>query len=210
MNKFFITGIGTDVGKTVCSAIITKALNADYWKPIQAGDLENSDSIKVKNLLGTGYAGKIHKEAFKLTQPMSPHAAAKIDGLDINILDIKLPETNNSLIVEGAGGLLVPINSTQTVADLIYHLNIPTIVVSRNYLGSINHTLLTVEALKNRSIPIAGILFNGPENLETQTIILKQTNLISFGRIDQTNKLDEDFINKSAKNLLATLNKIIS
>lgn len=146
MNKIFkyvITGIGTDVGKTVVSSILAEALKASYWKPIQAGDLDNSDSIKVNRFTDSV---RVLEEVFRLSEPMSPHAAAEIDGVEITKDDLSLPEVEGNLIVEGAGGIMVPVNSKGlTFADLIEHWNLPTIVVSRHYLGSINHTLMTVE-----------------------------------------------------------------
>src|SRR5690606_25021706 len=116
--KLFITGISTDVGKTITSAIITEALEADYWKPIQAGDLDNSDSHKIQAYLSNSKS-KIHPNSYALQTPASPHLAAAIDGLTIDIHKIEEPETQNHLVVEGAGGLFVPLNDTQTIADLI-------------------------------------------------------------------------------------------
>ncbi|MEH6405961.1 MAG: AAA family ATPase, partial [Leeuwenhoekiella sp.] len=115
---FFITGISTEVGKTVASAIITEALEADYWKPIQAGDLDHTDTHKVQKLV-SNQKTKFHPSAFNLNTPMSPHAAAEIDGVHIASAEIKVPETTNHLVIEGAGGLLVPISDTETILDLI-------------------------------------------------------------------------------------------
>ncbi len=120
MRKIFVTGIGTDVGKTVVSAILTEALEADYWKPVQAGDLDNSDSIKIGNLISNNQT-VIHSEGIKLTSPMSPHAAAEIDSIEIKLSDFKFPKTENNLIVEGAGGLMVPLNDKDLIA--IHFLN---------------------------------------------------------------------------------------
>ncbi|MGL5112516.1 MAG: dethiobiotin synthase, partial [Flavobacterium sp.] len=145
--KLFITGIGTDVGKTVVAAIITQALEADYWKPIQAGDLDHSDSHKVK-----GYVSNpktvFHPNSYALQTPASPHYAAELDEITIDVAQIKEPVTDNHLVIEGAGGILVPLNATDTIADLIQP-DYKVMVVSRHYLGSINHTLLTIEALQN-------------------------------------------------------------
>ena len=155
--KFVITGIGTDVGKTVVSSILAEALKASYWKPVQAGDLDNSDSIKV-----AAYTENVSvlEEGFRLSQPMSPHAAAKIDGVSIELEDLKVPEVSGNLIIEGAGGLMVPLNSKGlTYIDVFENWQLPTIVVSRHYLGSINHTLLTIEVLNSRGIEIEGIVF---------------------------------------------------
>jgi len=152
----FVTGIGTDVGKTLAAAIVTKALEADYWKPIQAGDLDHSDSHKIQTLVGSNI--KILSNAYALHTPASPHLAAKIDGISIQLSNIITPKTKKNLVIEGAGGVFVPLNATDCVIDLIQP-DYKVIVVSRHYLGSINHTLLTIEALKNRNIPVAGIIF---------------------------------------------------
>ena len=180
--KIFITGIGTDVGKTIASAIITEALEADYWKPVQAGDLHNSDTHKIKKYISNS---KTHffENAYALNTPASPHLAAKLDGVTIDLKKIKEPKTKNNLVVEGAGGVFVPLNETDCVIDLIQP-DYKVIVVSRHYLGSINHTLLTIEALKNRKLNVAGIVFNGDENTASESIILKKTGLKIIGRID--------------------------
>jgi len=190
--KFVVTGIGTDVGKTIVSSIIAESLGATYWKPIQAGDLDNSDSIKVNRYTDNV---KILPEGFKLTEPMSPHAAAEIDNITIHIEDLKLPEVEGDLIVEGAGGLMVPINNDGlTYADAIESWKLPAIVVSRHYLGSINHTLMTIEILKNRGVIIAGIVFVGDENKATEDIILKSTEVRFLARIPITKDLNRKFI----------------
>ena len=200
MKKYFITGIGTDVGKTIAASIITEALEADYWKPIQAGDLEASDTLKVKALV-ENESTFFHREAYRLNHPMSPHAAAERDGVEINLQGIKLPKTQNHLVVEGAGGLLVPLNRTETILDLISQLNCEVILVSRHYLGSINHTLMSVELLKNRHISIKGILFNGAENKDTESIIHEITGLTILGRIDELERLNKGVIKSIAQEL---------
>ena len=194
--KIFITGIGTDVGKTIVSAIVVSALEADYWKPIQAGDLENSDSHKVKSLIchtERSRSAQFHENSYKLNTPASPHFSAKIDGIVIDLKQIKEPITNNHLVIEGAGGVLVPLNNTDCVIDLIQK-DYKVIVVSRHYLGSINHTLLTIEALKNRKINVAGIIFSGDENKATEEIILKKTGAKLIGRIDNEPYFDTNVI----------------
>lgn len=182
--NYFVTGIGTDVGKSVVAAILTEALEADYWKPVQAGDLDNSDTIKVKSLVSNSKT-VFHQETYQLTEPMSPHAAAKIDGVEIDLKKIQLPKTENSLIIEGAGGLMVPLNDKELIIDLIQKLAIEVILVSQNYLGSINHTLLSIDILKARNIKIAGVIFNGDTNEETESYILKSTGLSCLGRVSQ-------------------------
>lgn len=194
--RYFITGIGTEVGKTIASAIVTEALEADYWKPIQAGDLENSDTHKVQSLTSNDRT-VFHPSAFALQTPMSPHAAAEIDGVEINLEKIVEPETENHLVTEGAGGLLVPINDTHTILDLI-DKDHKVIVVSRHYLGSINHTLLTIEALKNRGLNCVGILFSGEENKTTESIILKMSGIPCLGRIDQEPYFDRNVVKEYA------------
>ena len=130
---------------------------------------------------------------------MSPHAAAEIDGVEIQRSDLKLPEVSGNLIVEGAGGLMVPVNNDGlTFADLIEDWNLPTIVVSRHYLGSINHSLLTAEVLKSRGIDVRGFVFVGDENMATEEIILKSTGLKMIARIPITNQLDKNFIKEQA------------
>ena len=195
--KLFITGIGTDVGKTVAAAIITQALEADYWKPIQAGDLDNSDTHKIKAYVSNS---KTHffENSYALNTPASPHLAAKIDGITIDIQKIKEPKTKNHLVIEGAGGIYVPINNTETITDLIQP-DYKVIVVSRHYLGSINHTLLTIETLKNRKIEVAGIIFNGEKNEATESIILSKTNIHLIGRLEQEPYIDQNVINEYAE-----------
>ena len=190
--KLFITGISTDVGKTISSAIIVEALEADYWKPIQAGDLDNSDSQKVKSQISNSKS-QIFENSYQLNTPASPHFAAQVDGVTIDLKKIVEPKTNNHLVIEGAGGLLVPLNETDCIIDLI-RPDYKVIIVSRHYLGSINHTLLTIEALKNRNLTIGGIIFSGKENKPTEEIILKKTNINFIGRIDEEPYFDKNVI----------------
>jgi dethiobiotin synthetase len=190
--KLFITGIGTDVGKTIASAICVQALEADYWKPVQAGDLDNSDTHKIKSKI-KNKKSKVFKNAYALNTPASPHLAAKIDGITIDLKKIQEPKTDNHLVIEGAGGVFVPINDTDCVIDLIQKDH-KVIVVSRHYLGSINHTLLTIEALENRNIAIAGIIFSGDENSATEEIILNKTGVKCIGRIDNEPYFDQNVI----------------
>ena len=194
--KLFITGISTDVGKTIASAIITEALEADYWKPIQAGDLNDSDSHKIQRYI-SNEKSVIHENSYKLNTPVSPHLAAELDGITIDLKKITEPKTKNHLVIEGAGGIFVPLNETNFVLDLI-RPDYKVIVVSRHYLGSINHTLLTIEALKNSGIHIAGIIFNGNQNLPTETIILNTTQLKCIGRIEEEPYFDQNVISEYA------------
>ena len=202
--KIFITGIGTDVGKTIASAIVVEALEADYWKPIQAGDIDNSDSHKIQRYISNDKT-VIHNNSYKLNAPASPHYAAEVDGTKIELAKIIEPKTSNNLVIEGAGGVLVPLNDADSIVDLIQK-EYKTIVVSRHYLGSINHTLLTIEALKSRKISVAGIIFSGDENKATEEIIIKKTNCNYIGRIDNEPYFDGNVIsyyaNKFRENLL--------
>ena len=195
--KLFITGIGTDVGKTIASSIITEALKADYWKPIQAGDLENSDSHKVKSFLSNKKT-VIHPNSYALNTPASPHYAAELDRITIDLNKIIKPKTEHHLVVEGAGGVFVPLNSVDCVIDLIQP-DYKVVVVSRHYLGSINHTLMTIEALQNRKINVAGIIFSGDENKATEDIILNKTGTKCIGRIEQEPYFDQNVIKEYAE-----------
>lgn len=194
--KLFITGIGTDVGKTITSAITTQALEADYWKPIQAGDLDNSDSHKIQRYISNDKT-IIHPNSYKLNTSASPHVAAAIDGITIDLNQIHEPATKNHLVIEGAGGILVPLNNQDCIIDLIQK-DYKVILVSRHYLGSINHTLLTFEALKNRKIPLAGIVFSGEENKASEEIILAKTKAKFIGRIEEEPYFDTNVIQQYA------------
>ncbi|WP_298519671.1 dethiobiotin synthase [uncultured Kordia sp.] len=194
--KIFVTGISTEVGKTVASAIITEALQADYWKPVQAGDLHNSDSHKIERYISNKKT-KIHPNSYALQTPMSPHAAAAIDKLTIKLEDIQEPATDNHLVIEGAGGILVPLNDEHTILDVIkaeYHV----IVVSRHYLGSINHTLLTVNLLKEKGFNVS-LIFSGAAHSTTEAIIKKMTNIPVIGRIDEEPYFDQNVIREYAE-----------
>ena len=191
--KLFVTGIGTEVGKTIISAILTEALEADYWKPLQAGDLDYTDTDKVRDLISNSKS-VLHSETHALNYPMSPHAAAERDGVEINLEDFTEPETSNHLVIEGAGGLLVPINKRNCIVDVIENLEAEVVLVSRNYLGSINHTLLSIEALKNRGVKIKGIIFNDLENLDTESVILQMTDLKLLGRVDLEDSFTKEIV----------------
>jgi dethiobiotin synthetase len=204
--KIFVTGIGTDVGKTIASSIITESLQADYWKPIQAGDLDNSDSHKIERYISNDIT-VIHPNSYKFNTPASPHLAAEIDRITIDLAKIVAPETDNHLVIEGAGGLFVPLNNEDTIIDLIQP-DYKVVVVSRHYLGSINHTLLTIEALQNRKIKIAGIIFSGEENKATESIILSKTGINCIGRIEHEPYFDQNVIKDYADQFRENLLKL--
>lgn len=198
MRKIFITGIGTDVGKTIVSAILAEAWMADYWKPVQAGKLPETDSETVKKLL-TNKISKIWQENYLLKTPVSPHYAAFLEKKNIQETNLIPPSSlNKILLIEGAGGLMVPLNNEFLIIDLISKLNAETIVVSKNYLGSINHTLLTINTLFHHRIPVLGIIFNGEENTVSEQFILKYTGLKMLGRIEKTQQITREWIAKEA------------
>lgn len=197
--KCFVSAIGTDSGKTLVSAILCEAFGADYWKPIQAG--KPTDSYEVKKLL-TNTRSQVYPERYLLKTPASPHAAAKLDRANINITDFDLPETTNDLIIEGAGGLMVPLNEDQLMIDLISYLKLDVILVSNLYLGSINHSLLSIEALKNRRIKLKGIIFNGPSNPDSESVILKYAKTSCLLHIDRESIINKEVICNYAQKLL--------
>ena len=194
--KLFVTGIGTDVGKTIVSAILTEALEADYWKPIQAGEFETGDSHTVANLISNSKT-TIHSNAYALKTPMSPHAAATIDGVIIDLKKITLPKTKNDLVIEGAGGLLVPLNDGETILDLIQS-DYKVVVVSRHYLGSINHTLMTIQLLQQKGFDVT-VVFNGEENKTSEEIIQKMTEVTVLGRINDEPYFDKNVVMEYAE-----------
>lgn len=202
--NYFVTAIDTDSGKTFVSAIVCEALEADYWKPVQAG--LPRDTQTVKNLV-TNPNTTVHPEAYLLKTPASPHASAKRDGVKIALSDIKIPQTTRDLVIEGAGGCLVPLNDTEFVVDLITRTNSEAIVVADLYLGSINHTLLTLEALHNRNIKVRGIIFNGESNPESERIILLRSGLRCLLRIDQERHIHPGIVKQYAKTLKAHWNE---
>jgi dethiobiotin synthetase len=200
--RIFVTGISTEVGKTLAAAIITEALQADYWKPIQAGDLQASDSQKIANLISNGRT-VIHPSAYSLQTPMSPHAAAEIDGVRISLDKIREPATGNHLVIEGAGGLLVPLNERDTIADLI-RPGYKVVLVSRHYLGSINHTLLSLEWLRQAGqTPV--LLFSGDEHPTTEGIIVQKTGVPVLGRISEEGNFNREVVKSYARRLLPAL-----
>jgi dethiobiotin synthetase len=206
MNKIFITGIGTDVGKTIVSAIVVEALKADYWKPVQAGELEFSDSDKIRSLISNDRS-RIFKNSYALKTPMSPHAAAAIDGITIELDKIIIPDTLNNIVIEGAGGLLVPLNEKDTILDIIEN-DYKIIVVSRHYLGSINHTLLTIETLRNQGFEISGIIFSGIENETTENIIEKLSEVLILGRIDEEEIFNKEVVKRYANSFKQVLENL--
>jgi dethiobiotin synthetase len=196
--QYFVTGIGTDVGKTVISAALVEAFEADYWKPVQAGGLENTDTDVVQQLI-SNKKSHFFKETYRLNTPASPHYAAEVDGVEINLENFALPATSNNLIVEGAGGLFVPLNKDYLIIDLIKKLKLPVVVVASIYLGSINHTLASIDALQKRNIPIAGIIFNGNDVKSSTDYILEYTKVRNLGNFPWAENISKREVAEFAK-----------
>lgn len=187
MDKYFVSAIGTDSGKTLVSAIICQAFGADYWKPVQCGFPRDLETVRG---LVQDTRCNFYEEQYLLKTPASPHAAAKIDKIKLSVGYFQLPSTKNNLVIEGAGGLLVPLNDEENIVDLITHFEAEVVLVADLYLGSINHTLMSCEVLQSRKLKVKGIIFNGPENKESETIILKRsgfTNLLNIPREEAIN-----------------------
>ena len=169
--KLFITGIGTGIGKTICSAVLVEHLKADYWKPIQSGDLDQTDSMLVQSLVSN--KTKIHPERHRFKLAASPHKSASMENISIQLKAFILPETENHLIVEGAGGLWVPLSDEVFMLDLIKKLELAVVLVAKDYLGCINHSLLSIESLRKNKIPITYFIFNGTFDEDTFRVIKK-------------------------------------
>ena len=170
LQGFFVTGTDTDVGKTLVSAWLMTHLDADYWKPVQAGTEPETDSVTVRRLAEIS-ADRILPEAYVLPEAMAPHEAARRAGISIDMAKLEPPATDRLLVVEGAGGMLVPLTDTDYVIDLAGQLALPIVLVARSTLGTINHTLLSIEALRRRGLPLAGVVMNGPETPHNRVAI---------------------------------------
>lgn len=198
--NYFVAGIDTDSGKTLVSAILCEALGYDYWKPVQAGLPKDSDTVR-----GLTTSTIIHPESYLLSTPASPHAAAKLDGITIHTKKIILPTSSKGLIIEGAGGCLVPLNDHDFVIDLVSMFKAEIILVADLYLGSINHTLLTINLLKSRKYNVKGIIFNGPANPESEEIILKHSQYDCLLRIGKESVINVETVRRYALTLKKNL-----
>lgn len=200
--KLFITGIGTEVGKTICSAILVQYFKADYWKPVQSGDLHYTDTDKIENWTDSTIC---HPETYRLQLAASPHQSAREEDIQINLEHFQLPDTENMLIVEGAGGLMVPLSDSTFMIDLIETLDLPAALVVRNYLGCINHSLLSIIALQQRNIQLEYLILNGEFPEDTERVICsfieKETKII---RIPEIIRPDQEAIMAAAKQLTIT------
>jgi dethiobiotin synthetase len=208
MKGFFVTGIGTGIGKTVASAVLVEALKGDYWKPVQSGNQDFTDSDFVREF--TIHHQTIHPEEYLLKAPVSPHLAAKLECKYIDIQNFMIPKSNNYLIVEGAGGVMAPLNNKYLIKDLIIKFQLPVILISMNYLGSINHTILTNNALNESGIKKAGIIFNGSANPDNERFILNYTGLKLIGNIPKADIMSKGFIVQQAKAIRGKLMETIA
>jgi dethiobiotin synthetase len=215
MNPIFITGIGTDVGKTIAAAVVTEALGADYWKPVQAGYADGTDALTMRSLVSNPQT-VIHPEAYKLSTPASPHIAARNEGLTIDLatiqsaaINIENTIPNKPLVIEGAGGLLVPLNEHETVADMILALRAKVILVSRNYLGSINHSLMTANCCRTYGIPVLGWIFND-DYMQYEQEIVDWTGYPSLGAIHRLEEISSSAIQALALQMKPALMKAIN
>jgi len=178
-----VAGIGTEVGKTVISAILCEVMGARYWKPIASGSEDGpAESVVVSRLISDG-AQRIFSERYLLRKSLSPHVAAALEGVEVSLEEFSLPVCDAPLVVELAGGVMVPLNDRATNLDLIKRLGLPVVLVSRHYLGSINHTLLTLFALRSHNIPVKGVVFNGEELPDTERIITTMGDVSVIGRV---------------------------
>lgn len=199
--QYYVCGTDTDAGKTIASAILCKALNASYWKPIQSGPETDSNTLKL-----LCPEAKQHPEAYKLSLPLSPHIAAEKDSITISNDLIRIPE-KGKLIVEAAGGMLVPLSKQQLQIDLVKELQLPIILVSRHRVGSINHTLLSIEAIEARKLKLTGILYSGTDPADNEEIIHHYKPYPNLGCVKESDTIDSDFIKSEAERLKPQLLK---
>jgi dethiobiotin synthetase len=200
--ELFVSAIGTDSGKTLISAIFAEALEADYWKPIQSGNPRDTETVRS---LVSNKKTHFWQETYVLNTPASPHASAKIDGVKVSLDFIEKPITNNHLIIEGAGGLLVPINDQDYVVDIAMRLKVSIILVCNLYLGSINHSLLSLCYLQQKGIQVRGLVFNGPSNPESERIIEAKSPWPTIMKIPHLDNVDTRTVSKYAIELKAIL-----
>ncbi len=206
--KFIICGTDTDIGKTLISSFFVKGLNSFYWKPIQSGIESQTDSQTVEKLAKVSKE-KIIKEAYVFTKPLSPHWAAEIDQKAINFDKLRLPEVQGSLIIETAGGLMVPITRNFLQIDQIKEWNLPVILVCKSSLGTLNHTLLSIEALKQRNIEILGLVVNGEKHLDNPKTLVDFSGIPLIAEFPYIKKIDSNNLDILWKEL-DIKNKLIS
>ena len=204
--RIFVTSIDTNIGKTVCSSILCAGLGYDYWKPVQCGDLDFSDSMKVKSY---SPLTKVHAESFQLNAPMSPHEAAKLESMDISINDFKLPKSEE-IIIEGAGGVMVPLNyKGNMIVELASLFEAKVIIVFKNYLGSINHTLLTIDKVKSVGLDVLGLLVVGDEVTSSERIIEDATQMNIISRIPIVDRVNQKWVKEQGLKVKNKLDKFL-
>lgn len=203
--NYFVTGIGTDIGKTVVSAVLVEAIGADYWKPVQCG-LPRDTEIVSRLVENSGC--KFHPETFLLDEPSSPHQAASNQGISIQLSDISLPKTKNDLVIEGAGGIMVPLNEQEFMLDVIMKFSDSVLLVANLYLGSINHTLLSLDILLKHHIRIKGIVFNGPSNPHSESVILSYSGSQCLLHLEPVNVIESKNIKKWAQTLRTNMQNL--
>jgi dethiobiotin synthetase len=204
MNKYFITGIGTNVGKTIVSAILTEALKADYWKPVQSGVAEGTDKGLVSSLI-TNTTSVCHNESYCFQEPASPHLAASLENQKIKLEQMHLPDTQNDLIIEGAGGILVPLNDSNYVIDLAQEFEADVILVCRNYLGCINHSLLSIDYLVKNNFPVKGIVLVGNFDKAVKLAITNYSELPVLAEIPEMSEISKETILNQAQKINLSL-----
>lgn len=209
MKPIFITGTGTDVGKTLVAAIVTEALHADYWKPVQAGYADGTDSLWVESMI-SNHKSVIHPEVYKLKLPASPHLSARFEQQKIVVKNIinHLPQTENRLIIEGAGGLMVPLNEKDLVLKLIKKLKAKVIIVSKNELGSINHSLLTAAVLKKEKVNVLGWIFN-EEYMNYEDEIADWSGFPAIASIKHLTEITKETVRAEAERIKESLQKFL-
>lgn len=189
MDGYFITGTDTDVGKTVAAAWAMLQLDGVYWKPTQSGMPHDIDTVRALTELPEE---RFFPSTYVLSEPLSPHEAARRDGVSIDMAAFTVPETDRPLVVEGAGGLMVPLNDHSFVIDLIKQLGFPAVLVCRSGLGTINHTLLSLEALRTRGIEIAGLIINGTKAPHNRQALEQYGGVPVIAEIDYLDPLNRE------------------
>lgn len=207
--SIIVAGIHTGIGKTLASAVLVKALECDYWKPVQAGELHDTDSDFIRKFAADDKT-VVHKEAYALDLPASPHHAAEMQGVQIELDKIKLPTTENPLVIETAGGLMSPLNRKTFNIDLMARLNLPAVLVTQDYLGSINHTLMSIEMMRQRNIQIIGLVFNGHATASSRELILEWSGLPMIFEMPQLETISrlsvETLAKKNRENIRYAIN----
>ncbi len=191
MTRLVVSGTDTDVGKTVFAAALTLALSGIYWKPVQCGLEGETDSETVRRLTGLPHE-HVLAETYRFNAPLSPHRAAELEGMSIQAQELQPPATDRPLIIEGAGGLLVPLTRETLYIDVFERWRVPVVLCARTTLGTINHTLMSLEALQRRSIPVAGVAFTGDANQDSERTIVEFGRVRRLGRLPMLERLDRN------------------